>query len=107
MTTPEQIFDQAAADLFSASGLGVAGIFAPDDGSASFGLYVNLEREVDLQPDGYGAQAWAGGWTVEYVLSVIGREARSGETFTIGTSTYTVRRVLENDGRYCKCAVQA
>ena len=100
--TAEDIFDQAARDAFDV--LGRPATFTPATGDPVT-LQVSLEQEVDFQPAGEAA-VWETGATIEYVLEDLGREADPGETFTIDTTVYTVKSVIENDGRFIRVAVK-
>ena len=101
-STPSQIFDQAASDIFAA--LGEDAIFTPATGDA-VELKVNLETGENFQPGSIEAQVWGSEKTIEYVFDDIGREVNRDETFLIGSTTYTVQGVQENDGRFCKAVV--
>ena len=97
----EDISRQAALDILAEIGQDATYSHPGDD---PVSCKVNVEIGVDLQPEG-NAQVWEKGVTVEYAIDEVGREADSGDTFTIGTVTYTVKRVVENDGYFVKVAV--
>ena len=103
MTDPETIFDAAAVDIFNA--LGRDAVYQPASGDP-VSLKVNIEQAVALQPDGYEARVYAEGDVLEYLLADAGKEADRGETFTIGSTTWTVQSVLRNDGRFVSVAVK-
>jgi hypothetical protein len=65
-----------------------------------------LEIEVEPQPDGFAGGAWTQVTTIEGLLADFGGEPDTGDTVVIGTTTYTIKRVLENDGRWVKVAVK-
>lgn len=98
----EAIFDAAAQDIFDA--LGQSATYTPLVGDPVT-LQVHLEQEVDFQPAGESA-VWESGRTIEYILADIGAEANVGDTFLIGATTYTVKAVVENDGRFVTVAVK-
>jgi len=81
-----------------------AATFTPATGEP-VSLRVQLEQGIRMQPSGYDAQAWASGKTIEYLFSDLGREAARGESFTVDGTVYTVRAVIENDGRFVKVSV--
>ena len=102
----EATFTQAAQDIFDA--LGQSAVFTPSVGDP-VSCVVNPEIEVAYQPAGE-SQVWEQEAMIEYMLSEVGKEADPGETFLIATGiyagTYTVKAVLENDGRFVKVAVK-
>ncbi len=102
----EDTFDEMAEDLFD--DLAVAATFTPAVGDA-VACRVNLEKGVDFQPSGLDAQVWGTETTIEYRLAEVGKEADRGETFTmsVGGAVYTVKDVVENDGRFVKVNVQS
>ena len=104
MTTAETIFDSAAEDIFNA--LGQAATYTPAVGPA-VSCQVVVEHEVEYGPSGFDASTWERGTTIEAILSDLPAEPDSGATFLVGTTTYTVKRVLENDGRFVKLAVKS
>lgn len=108
MATAEEIFNQAAEDIFDKQG--VAATYTPSIGDPVV-CQVNVVRGIDLEPQGFDSQVWGSGITLEAVLSVIGKEPDTDETFTITEgdyedTVYTVLTVLENDGRFVKVAVK-
>ncbi|GAG30475.1 unnamed protein product [marine sediment metagenome] len=108
MATAEEIFNQAAIDIFNKQG--VAALYTPSVGDP-VSCQVDIERDVDLEPDGFNAQIWGRGITVEGILSVLGKEPDTDETFTITEgdfidTVYTVKTIIENDGRFVKAVVK-
>jgi hypothetical protein len=101
--TAETVFAAAMAAI--AEGIGHPATYTPAGGQAVT-LRVNLEVEVEPQPDGYGGGAWTQITTIEGLISGFGREPDIGDTVAIGAVTYTVKRVLENDGLWVKVAVK-
>ena len=99
----ESAFDNMADDLFDT--MGPDATFTPLVGSP-VSLNVNLVSEMDFQPGGYESSVHDVTKTIEYLYDDIGREAKRGETFLIGSTTYTVEAVLENDLRFCKVSVK-
>ncbi len=102
----EATFNQAAQDIVDAQGQSAT--FTPLVGDP-VSCTVNPEIEVEFQPAGE-SQVWEPGTTIEYLLSEVGKEADPGDTFLIAAGiyagTYTVKAVLENDGRFCKVTVK-
>jgi len=102
---PLAVFTDAMDDL--AATLGETATYTPGDGGAAVsGVRVNLEDEVEGQPDGFGGAAWTSVRTVECLLDELGQAPVDGDTFTIGTTVWTVGRIVENDGVFVKCAVK-
>lgn len=99
----EATFDQAAVDIFNIRGQSAT--FTPLVGDP-VGCKVDVVTGVDLQPVGE-SQVWEQGITLEYLLAVVGKEADPGDTFLtlVGATTYTVKAVEENDGRFVKVVV--
>jgi len=94
---------QAAEDILTH--MGASATFTPSEGDAVT-CNVFVEKNVEMEPAGYEARAWETGTTILAVLDVLGKEPDSGETFEVGDDTYTVKRVLENDGVFVKVAVK-
>jgi len=103
MTDITTIFDQAATDVFDT--MGVDATFTPSVGDPVSCKAV-LDKDVEMQPSGYDAQVYAMGNTIEYLLDEVGKEADRGETFLIGSDTWTVQSVSRNDGRFVKVIVK-
>ena len=103
----EATFNQAAQDIFDA--LAESATFTPLVGDPVENVMVNPELEVAYQPAGE-SQVWEQEATIEYILAEVGKEADPGETFLIAAGiyagTYTVKAVVENDGRFCKVTVK-
>jgi len=102
--TAEEIFDQAAEDIFDQMDTKDA-VFTPTAGDP-VPCKINLERDVDLEPHGFDSQVWSRGTTIEAILNVLGKEPEKGETFTVGETVYTVQTVQENNGRFVKVVVK-
>ena len=96
-------FDSMVADVFAT--LGTAAVFNPAAGS-EVSLYVNVETEHFADPGGYQAQVAGTVTEIEYIISDIGRVAVIGETFTIGSTVYTIQQEIENDGLTAKVIVR-
>lgn len=100
--TAEETFDQAATDIFNK--LGVDGVYHPNVGDP-VSLKVNVEKGNILSPDDFEMQTWQPGITIEAILENLGKEPDIDETIVVGSTTYTVASVIENDGRFCKVEV--
>ena len=96
------VFADMVADVFAT--LGTAAVFTPAAGS-EVSLYVNVETEHFSDPGGYQAQVAGTVTEIEYIISDIGRVAVIGETFTIGSTVYTIQQEIENDGLTAKVIV--
>jgi hypothetical protein len=102
---PLAIFTDAMDDLTGT--LGETAVYTPGDGGAAVsGVPVNVEIEVEGQPDGYNGTAWTQIQTVEGLLADFGQEPNEGDTIEMAGTIYTVKRVLENDGIFVKMAVR-
>lgn len=100
MTDP---FAKAVADIFN-SVIGVDATFTLA-GSTAIPCRVILERSVLMQPTSMDAQVYERGTTIEAQLAEITNEPNRGDTFTVGTETFTVQSIEENDGITVKVIV--
>lgn len=86
----------------------VAAVYTPtlDDPliSGSVSCYVILEHDADLGPAGFEAEIVEIGISIEALYSDVGAPKR-GSTFVIAGTTYTVKRVVDNDRVFVKVAV--
>ena len=97
------IFDDGAATLFETWPEVVAATFTPSSGAVVTGFNVTVNKDLKYLPNGFDAQTWGNSVVIEYILADVGREARTGEKFTVADGTvYTVVDVTENDGRFVK-----
>lgn len=106
--TAEDIFEQAAEDIFDQEG--IAATYTPSIGDPVT-CQIDYVQDVDLEPEGYESQIWGRGKTIEAVLSIIGKEPDADETFTITEGKYidtvlTVQTVIKNDGLFVTVAVK-
>ena len=90
------------SDLFANEGEDA--VYTPAGGTA-MDCHIFIDFNVQLQPDGFQAQAWDRATVIECLLSEIGAEPNRGDTFLYDGTTCTVQRVLENDGFTAKLAV--
>jgi len=97
----DDILDQAAADIWAVAG--AEAIFRPAGGVAVPCL-IEVERNVELQPDSYEATVVERGITVEAMVSVVGEPER-GDVFEMGLVNFTVAKIVENDGQFVKVVV--
>lgn len=102
MVNFDTIWPGALASVFDAHG--VAASYTPY-GGAAVACTVILHKATAPQPQGYEAQAWGPGTTIESRLSETTSEPNRNDTFLIGSTTYTVQEVLENDDYVVKTAV--
>jgi hypothetical protein len=95
--------DSAASDILSQCG--ESATYTPVTGDPVSGVMVIPVEGVLLQP-GTEAEVWAQGTTLDFLLADTGKVPARGDTFETSTTIYTVREVLENDGRWCKVQVK-
>ena len=104
MTTGAEIFGAALRDIFN-SPIGDDATYTPM-GGAAVSLRVIIDKSVLLQPAG-DAQVYERGVTIEVILDDISSvEPNRGSTFVVGTETFTVQSILENDGLTAVCVVK-
>ncbi len=92
----DAIIGRALRDIFD-SPLGDDAVFTPSGGTA-IECRVIIERSVMMQPAGMETQVFERGTTIEVILADIGVEPNRGDTFVIGTETFTVQTIDSNDG---------
>lgn len=100
MTDP---FAKAVADIFN-SAVGADATFTLAGGTA-VSCRVILERNVLMQPSSMDVQVWERGTTIEAQLAEIINEPDRGDTFAVGSETFTVQSIEENDGITVKAIV--
>lgn len=103
MTDIETAFDNAAYNLFSR--IGRDAVYQPVTGSP-VDCKIVIGRDVGLEPLGLSAQVWGRDITIEAILSVLGKEPDTQETFTVDAIVYEVQTVQENDGRFVTVVVK-
>jgi hypothetical protein len=86
------------------SDMGEEAVYTPSGGTA-LGCHIFIDFNVQLQPDGLQAQAWDRATIIECLISEVGSEPNRGDIFVYDGTTYTVQRVMENDGFTVKLAV--
>lgn len=67
---------------------------------------VHYDNELSVTPEDYDIQAHGPLQTVEGLLHELGREPGKNDKFIIGSTTYKVQTVLENDGLFVLLAVK-
>jgi hypothetical protein len=97
------VFANALRDIFG-SAVADDTVYTPL-GGAGIACRVLIERNVLLQPSGMDAQVVEQGTTIEAILADVGAEPNRGDTFAIGTETFTVQSIAENDGMTVKIIV--
>lgn len=103
MSSADVIILQAAVENLALFGETATYTKAGTEGTVSVKVW--LESALKLQVDGYEAEVYANEKTIEGVISHLGKIPVRGETFTIGSTIYTVRSVLENDSIFVKVIV--
>jgi len=98
-------FDTAIRDIFNDESCGVDAVYTPVDGVALPAIRVLIDRNVLLQPSGMDAQVVEVGTTIEAILEDLPAEPNRGDKFGIGTETFTVQSIAENDGMTVKAIV--
>lgn len=96
------VFDDGAEDLFESWPEAAAATFTPLSGDPINMVLVVIDKSLRNLPVGYDAQVWGDVIQIEYILAQVGREAASGETFTVGATVYKIVDVIENDGRFVR-----
>ena len=85
--------------------LGVEATYQPNDGDA-VSCRVWFDQEIKYQVDNHEGQVRALGYEVEAILDDLGKEPERGETFEIGSTTYTVQSSAENEGIFTRVYVK-
>jgi len=100
----ETDFDAAGTAIFA--DLGQTATFTAA-GPTVYTCQVNVDTDVAPQPGGFTGQMYDLGTTIETLLDQVGgTEPVRGETFLVGTTTYTVVSTVNNDGRFVKLQVR-
>jgi hypothetical protein len=99
----DTILDAAAQKILDHSGADAT--YTPDGGTV-IPCKVFYRVEIEEQPSGLQGTAWAPIQTIEGLLSDWGQEPNKDDVFVVGSTSYTVFRVLDNDGRWCKVGVK-
>ena len=99
--TFESSIDGMLATAFAT--IGQSAIFTPAAGDA---VTINVNKSREVVQQGFEATAWTTETTIEASLSDLPHEPNRGETFTIDSTVYTVREVMENDGYTVKLVVR-
>jgi len=99
----ESAITQAMDDLFA--DIGQAAVYTPSAGDP-VACQVDISQVQTLQPGGFDGQVYAVRTTIEYRLAEVGVVASRGETFTVGSVTWTVDGVIEQDDRMVKVVVK-
>lgn len=102
MTTADTIFAEAQEKIYQS--LGAPAVFTPLTGAPQ-DVYVVLREEESFQPDGFSSAVCATEIVIRYRRSDIDRKVVAGETFTIGSTVYTVRAMREWTSRRGKAVV--
>lgn len=95
---------EALPDMFNA--MGEEALFIPL-GESALPCHVFIEFGVNVEPDGFTAQAGQKVTVIEALLSELnGFEPGKDDAFTVEGKTYTVQRILDNDSFTVKAAVK-
>lgn len=101
MTTfAEQMFADLGSVFFKNDEFAVSATFT--GGSA---VDVIVDHDTLIQTDGYEVGVATIGTTITALFSDVGTPVR-GNTFVIGSTTYTVQRIEENDKKVVKMVVK-
>lgn len=114
MSLNESALQQAAEEIFDH--LAEDAVYFPSDGPP-IPCKVNVERDLQNEPDGFTMQARGEQITVEGLIQVLGKipiaktPNRPGETFVVqipnvGAVTFEVKGILANDDRFVTCSVK-
>ena len=106
MSKPSDIFDEAAADIFPAAADPGPVTLTPAVGDPVPNCYVDIRKGIEFSTDGMDSQYVQVGISLEYLLIETGRAAKIGESFLVGDTTWTVKHILTNDGRFAKVVVK-
>jgi hypothetical protein len=96
-------FDDAAEDIFDH--LADAATYTPVGGSI-VSCRAHLVEKTYFQADGLTSQAWTKTKEIEARVAEVGSSIGKGDTFLVNSVTYTVARVLSDDGRFIVVAVK-
>jgi hypothetical protein len=101
--------DAAMVDLWTfAADLG---IFIPD-GGAPVELYVKIDKQENIEPDGFQTAAVSSELKAKALISELGQEPvgktpnRTGDKFTVNNTTYEIISLVEQDNHFYTCAVR-
>lgn len=87
---------QAAGERIMES-LGNSAVYYPDNGDP-VDCTVHLDEDIKISPEGFELQVYQPTKTIEALYHEIGQIPKKGERFVIGSYSYTVKTVLEQDG---------
>ena len=98
------VFEEAGEDIM-AEMRDAVGTYTPP-GGASVPCSLIIERGVDVGPVSIEAQTWEGVTTIEVLLSELGQEPAKGGVFFDGETSYSVVKVISNDGQFATSVVK-
>ena len=107
MPSPTEIYDKAAVDIFKKGADPGQSTYVPKVGLPVTGCYVNIENAEEFSTNGMTSQFVEIGISLEYILAETGQTAKIGESFLVGTTTWVITHILENDGRFAKVVVES
>lgn len=100
--TATTAINTAMSNIYQA--LGAPAVFTPATGDP-VELYVVLREEESFQPGGFSSAVCGTETVIRYRRADIDRKLVTGETFVIGSTTYTVRAMKEWTVRRGKAVV--
>ncbi len=103
----DSIYEDHFSDPFKAV-FGVESTYTRLDDGKQYQITVLFEEEKTDQIQGYELTTWKQGDEIEVLLADIDNiEPDRGDTFLIGSETFTVEKPVSNDGVFCVCEVRA
>ena len=84
--------NQALTDIYDCGGRGA--VFTPLGGDP-VSCKIMIAKDVELQPDGMGAEAWERKTVIECIINQVGKIPEAGETFTVNSIVRTVDSLVE------------
>lgn len=104
MAVFDTFFDEVAEPTLTEHIFGKVGSFTPASGPVLAGVYGVVSESENIEPTGYDSTSVTVGTVLELRVSVVG-EVHQGDTWTDGTTTYTCKREIENNGSITKWQV--
>jgi hypothetical protein len=103
MTFKEQMAADLSTVFFNTDDFAESAIYTPVSGAA-VACSVLIDHNIELQPSGLDSQVSVTATVIESMVSEVGIPV-VGATFTIGSTEYEIRELLENDGLITRVAV--
>jgi len=83
---------------------GDAGVYQSVLGGGTISCEVVITEDVVLEPTAYDSNTVTNGTVLEALVSDVG-DVAIGDTFVVGSTTYTCKKELENNGKVLKWVV--